>query len=78
MKIKTLILFAFTSIMMFSCGESKNTSIQTTDITIKGIVVETYVIDSCEYIGNIVNGAHNQDWMTHKGNCIFCKSRNSK
>lgn len=35
-----------------------------------------YVIDSCEYIGFI--NAHNTDVLTHKGNCRFCKQRNTK
>lgn len=36
--------------------------------------VYLYTIDSCEYIG-YVNDDHN-DFLTHKGNCKFCKQRN--
>ena len=36
----------------------------------------TKVIDSCEYIGYINAVPH--DILTHKGNCRFCKQRNTK
>lgn len=35
--------------------------------------VYLYTIDSCEYIG-YVNDYHD-DFLTHKGNCKFCKER---
>ena len=35
----------------------------------------TYIIDSCEYIGFI--GYGNCDIIAHKGNCHFCKERDS-
>lgn len=36
-----------------------------------------YIIDSCEYVGYIGNNGNQSyyDWMTHKGNCKFCKQR---
>lgn len=44
--------------------------------TIEGINFEIYVIDSCEYIGNI--SGTSGDMITHKGNCKFCLNRNKK
>ena len=38
--------------------------------------IRLYIIDSCEYIGHI--NAFNSDFLTHKGNCKFCRSRSSK
>ena len=38
--------------------------------------IKTYVIDSCEYIGD-VRGLRG-DFLTHKGNCKFCVERNKK
>jgi len=35
--------------------------------------IRLYVIDSCEYIGNIDESSH--DFLTHKGNCKFCIER---
>lgn len=39
--------------------------------TSKSLMVETIVIDSCEYI----SGFHR---LAHKGNCRFCKERKQK
>lgn len=33
-----------------------------------------YEIDGCEYIGSI-NKDGQGDWLSHKGNCKFCKSK---
>jgi hypothetical protein len=73
-----LLLLTIASLLTVACNESKNTTIQSTNVQIKGIEIETYIFDSCEYVGSIIENAHNQDWMTHKGNCRFCKYRNSK
>lgn len=35
--------------------------------------VRIYIIDSCEYIGQM--DYHSSDFLTHKGNCKFCKQR---
>ena len=32
-------------------------------------IINTYVIDSCEYIGEIGGGDNRNDILTHKGNC---------
>lgn len=39
--------------------------------------METIVFDSCEYIG-YVSGFTDTSFLTHKGNCKFCKERNKK
>ena len=36
--------------------------------------IKLYVIDSCEYIGHV--SGWRSDFLTHKGNCKFCKIRN--
>ncbi|MDA3856430.1 MAG: hypothetical protein PF569_09295 [Candidatus Woesearchaeota archaeon] len=38
---------------------------------IRDRIIYLYVIDSCEYIGFI--NAYRSDFITHKGNCKFCK-----
>ena len=43
-----------------------NNGLQTYPITV-------YTIDSCEYIG-VLQGL-NGDWLSHKGNCKYCKQR---
>lgn len=35
--------------------------------------IRGYVIDSCEYIGDVYGGSGN--YLTHKGNCKFCIQR---
>lgn len=35
--------------------------------------IEVYIVDNCEYIGWL-KGYHS-DFLTHKGNCKFCKER---
>ena len=35
--------------------------------------VYLYTIDSCEYIGKV--NFEYSDYLTHKGNCKFCKQR---
>lgn len=70
MKNKTILLAL--SILFFGC-ETKNAKIESTDITIGGRQVNTYTIDSCEYIGNLESGDGN--WAAHKGNCKYCAAR---
>jgi hypothetical protein len=42
--------------------------------TINSRYIKTYIIDECEYIGDVRgNGG---DFITHKGNCKFCAERN--
>lgn len=63
MKLLTTILLC---IILISC-ETKNTTVNHTDITISGRNLKIYTIDKCEYIGNVYGGQG--DFLTHKGNC---------
>ena len=39
---------------------------------------DLYVIDSCEYIGHLAGTSNSSvDFFVHKGNCRFCKERQS-
>lgn len=59
------------------CGcETKNVPVEETVSKINGRQISVYVIDSCEYVGNIYGG--NGDIITHKGNCKFCVERSKK
>jgi len=76
MKIKALILGM---LLIGSCSEKSKVNIS------EGVVVGSYgnamqtygmvvyTIDSCEYIG-VLQGL-NGDWLSHKGNCKYCKQR---
>lgn len=60
---KKIILLAFISLMMVGCNPEGATRIDD--------VYDSITVDSCEYIickGNL---------RTHKGNCRFCKERDS-
>jgi hypothetical protein len=85
MKTKTSIYhrtFAFAYVLLVAvifCGcKTKNvqTEYTATATTIAGREIEIYIIDSCEYIGNIYGG--NADMLAHKGNCKFCAERSKK
>lgn len=56
------------SIVLFSCNE---TNIQSKDTefvySVMGTKMQTYTIDSCQYVGHLVGGE--SDFLTHKGNC---------
>ena len=62
---KKVILLALTALMMVGCNDEK----------VRHKVIDNYsieVVDSCEYIRfNLSNGS------LHKGNCRFCKERDS-
>jgi hypothetical protein len=34
-----------------------------------GRIINTYLIDGCEYIGELGGGDNRNDILTHKGNC---------
>jgi hypothetical protein len=70
-KIKYLVVAALMYAVQ-SC-ESKNVSVESTDVVVNGREINTYIIDSCEYIGEIRD--YNTDILTHKGNCKFCEER---
>ena len=71
---------AFASVLLVAvifCGcETKNVTVEETITKINGRPISVYVIDSCEYIGNIYGG--HGDMITHKGNCKFCAERSKK
>lgn len=56
--------------------KNQNTKTIKSKYSINGCNLEIYVIDSCEYIGNVQNAY--SDKLTHKGNCKFCKLRNKQ
>jgi hypothetical protein len=56
--------------------ETKNVTVSSTESVIVGRSIETYVVDSCEYIGSVQGG--NRDIFTHKGNCRFCIERSKQ
>ena len=71
MKKIILLVLAFTSLIMVRCGNIENG-----DGTYRvATSPNTYIIDSCEYIGYIGYGSG--DIIAHKGNCRFCKERDS-
>lgn len=69
---KKLILLLSVVALLTSC-ETKNVEVRGTDTRIKGQPINTYTIDSCEYLGCVYGG--NGDFLTHKGNCTFCEKR---
>ena len=72
MKLKMIKLLLLT-IVICSC-ENENVEVKQTSTLINGREINNYIIDSCEYIGNIKG--FNDDVLTHKGNCKFCIKRN--
>ena len=66
-KMKKLILLLTVVAFLSSC-ETKNVEIKNTDVVIQGTRIQTFVIDSCEYIVGY-------SWGSHKGNCKYCKKR---
>jgi hypothetical protein len=83
MKNKTSILvgtrhfFYALLVAVIFCGcETKNVTVEETITKINGRPISVYVIDSCEYIGNVYGG--HGDMITHKGNCKFCAERSKK
>ena len=65
---KKTILLTFTVLMMIGCDVKQQDGINTINS-----FYETYTVDSCEYVG-YVRGSRS-DYLTHKGNCRFCKER---
>ena len=62
---KKIILLALTALMTVGCDyQNPDGSYDTS----KSLMLETVVIDSCEYV-------YGYYWLAHKGNCRFCKER---
>ena len=66
---KIILLFALTALIMVGCDEKQP------DGTYKPCNYRTYIIDSCEYVGWATCSQY--DMLAHKGNCRFCKERDS-
>ena len=64
---KIILLLAFTALVMVGCDYNSNRNI---DTKTEGVIYGTIIIDSCEYIKG-------PDKLAHKGNCRFCKERDS-
>ena len=74
---KTAIALSTMLVAVIFCGcEMKNVQTEYTATTIAGREIKIYIIDSCEYIGNIYSSRG--DVFTHKGNCKFCAERSKK
>jgi glucose uptake protein GlcU len=56
--------------------ETKNVTVESTETVISGKTIRTYTIDSCEYVGYVINS--NADILAHKGNCRFCIERSKQ
>ena len=66
---KKIILSALAALMMAGCD------VKQPDGTYKPSSYKTYTIDSCEYVGYAIGSQY--DYLAHKGNCRFCKERDS-
>lgn len=73
------IMFIIMMIVLLSCGKSADTKYPNYyDSNVlhifNNVTYKIIIIDSCEYIiGRVYNGGY---FLTHKGNCKFCKQRN--
>ena len=74
MKNNILIFLLIIITAIFIVSFNNKVTVEDSDIMVSGIMMRTYTIDSCEYIGSI-HGS-NGDVLTHKGNCKFCIKRN--
>lgn len=82
----TLLLISLIALVVVSCGPSAEERARMEKGTIKvgsenstvyqvgGRTITSYVIDSCEYLGEL-SGGYDMAYLTHKGNCKFCKQR---
>lgn len=76
--IRHIILLAITALMVVGCDEINNkikeveNAQQKKNTTIQEWHNPIIIIDSCEYIGEETRGL-----VEHKGNCRFCKERDS-
>jgi hypothetical protein len=70
-KVSILVLLTF----IIGC-ETKNVTVEETHAKINGRTLSVYVIDECEYIGDV--RAERTDIITHKGNCKFCAVRSKE
>ena len=71
---KLIIVLVIIISLFLIVGFDNKVTVKDSDIMVSGIMMRTYTIDNCEYIGSI-HGS-NSDVFTHKGNCKFCIKRN--
>ena len=80
---KKIILLALTALVMMECTSSGGKTNVKPQTSSNGF--QTIVIDTCEYL--IKSEYHSKDYnstewgygyMSHKGNCRFCKERRQK
>lgn len=64
------------ALSLFSCRPD-NVEKAYTSYFVEGINIKVYTIDSCEYIG-YNSGARGLIFLSHKGNCKYCRQRNNK
>lgn len=69
---KNIILLALTALMIVGCLDNTENQDGTFSVS---VLPRTYILDSCEYLGYINFG--DRDIIAHKGNCRFCKERDS-
>lgn len=69
---KKFILLALTTLMIVGCDKRMQDGTYRTNSS----SYRTYIIDSCEYFGVLYLG--NGNFLSHKGNCKFCKERRQK
>jgi len=86
-KIKQFISFILLAALFYSCGPSreemdaqaleglKSRKSLNHISTLSNGQFQTYVVDSCEYIGGWIGSSKGGPIFTHKGNCKFCKQR---
>lgn len=75
LNISIVMLLATLLVVLASCNQkTEGVEIKSTNISIEGEEVSVYIIDSCEYLGKVDQMSH-RNWLTHKGNCRFCKGR---
>ena len=72
------LLLGLVLLVMYSCGDvSVERVVELNTYQVDGVVIHTYDIDSCEYLGYIAMGSTSK-YLTHKGNCRYCIERNRR
>ena len=67
---KKIIILALAALVMVGCNQSTENIEAPLGGNTLTTVYQTIIIDSCEYISGFSR-------ITHKGNCRFCKERDS-
>jgi hypothetical protein len=75
--LSAVVIGSIVMVLFILCSCSNKESVSSITIKVNDFSIETYTIDSCEYIGYI-SGYNHGNMITHKGNCKFCLKRNNK